>query len=489
MQNKNYRKGKIGDRYRKVQIDSQKNEQKSKKEYTKIKFLVLFLFIVLAVTIGGSYALFSRTFKSEKTTMITAGTFDIEFKEGNKISIKNATPMSDAEGMTVDSYTFSIENKGTINAKYNISLEENIENGNALDKKYIKYSYRRQNGEWSEPALLSEGLVLEVDKTLAASSKVNYELKMWLTEEAPNEVQGKEFNAKIVVSSVQDNLNTKDVVTPIIKLNGDSVINVQRNTLFADPGVSGIVDNKDTLNINDVVKTYEYYDGNNTISVNGIDTSKLGVYYIYYKITDSEGNEGCTVRSINVYDVNNHIPTINLNGNSVITINAGDDYTELSATAMDDEDGNITSKIVTVGKVNTRVVGTYVIKYIVEDSDGNTASVARTVIVNKKGSISIKIGEYNNLGREVNVPITISAKDGDVTGYYVSTKDNDAKPLEKDYEEVSESNFVKIYTFTDNGTYYIWAKDSNYNVTSTKIEITGIDRIKPVCKFEDKIYL
>ncbi|MFI1770438.1 immunoglobulin-like domain-containing protein, partial [Thalassobellus citreus] len=76
-------------------------------------------------------------------------------------------------------------------------------------------------------------------------------------------------------------------------------------------------------------------------------------------------------------------PTITLNGTSNIDLNLGDTYTELGATATDDEDGDITSNIITAGDiVNTNILGTYIITYNVSDAAGNAATeVTRTVNV------------------------------------------------------------------------------------------------------------
>ena len=56
------------------------------------------------------------------------------------------------------------------------------------------------------------------------------------------------------------------------------------------------------------------------------------------------------------------------------------------ATATDDKDGDLTSKIETTGKVDTKKAGTYKITYTVKDAAGNTSTATRTVIVkeNKK---------------------------------------------------------------------------------------------------------
>ena len=39
----------------------------------------------------------------------------------------------------------------------------------------------------------------------------DFELKMWLDENAPNEVQGQKYDGKIVVSTVQTNADLKDI--------------------------------------------------------------------------------------------------------------------------------------------------------------------------------------------------------------------------------------------------------------------------------------
>ena len=52
------------------------------------------------------------------------------------------------------------------------------------------------------------------------------------------------------------------------------------------------------------------------------------------------------------------------------------------------------------------------IYYEVTDSDGNTESVTGTVIVNKKGSISIIVSDFDDKGKKVYFPIEINVKNG-----------------------------------------------------------------------------
>jgi hypothetical protein len=75
-------------------------------------------------------------------------------------------------------------------------------------------------------------------------------------------------------------------------------------------------------------------------------------------------------------------PVITLIGPNPDSVTIGEVFNDHGAIAMDEEDGNITSDIVTTGTVNTGVAGTYVITYLVTDSGGLSASTTRTVNVN-----------------------------------------------------------------------------------------------------------
>ncbi len=77
-------------------------------------------------------------------------------------------------------------------------------------------------------------------------------------------------------------------------------------------------------------------------------------------------------------------PVITLNGSSSLSLDLGDTYNELGATATDNVDGDISSNIIIGGDtVNTNIAGTYVVTYNVSDAAGNAASeVVRTVTVN-----------------------------------------------------------------------------------------------------------
>ncbi len=75
-------------------------------------------------------------------------------------------------------------------------------------------------------------------------------------------------------------------------------------------------------------------------------------------------------------------PVITLNGGGAVSVRQGSSFSDPGATAADDRDGNISSKIAVSGSVNTATVGTYTLSYNVHDAVGNFATtVKRTVTV------------------------------------------------------------------------------------------------------------
>ena len=95
------------------------------------------------------------------------------------------------------------------------------------------------------------------------------------------------------------------------------------------------------------------------------------------------------VRSLELAEIdvqltkNAAIPTITLNGESEMTVELGDAFSDPGAMAFDAQDGDLSANVVVGGDtLDTNVHGTYVITYDVTDSDGNAAGqVIRTVHV------------------------------------------------------------------------------------------------------------
>lgn len=74
-------------------------------------------------------------------------------------------------------------------------------------------------------------------------------------------------------------------------------------------------------------------------------------------------------------------PVITVIGINPVNHCIGIDYVDEGATALDDEDGDITDKINTTNNVDKDQIGTYIVVYTVEDEAGNSATATRTVNV------------------------------------------------------------------------------------------------------------
>ena len=72
-------------------------------------------------------------------------------------------------------------------------------------------------------------------------------------------------------------------------------------------------------------------------------------------------------------------PVVTLNGASAQTISLQGNYTDMGATANDDQDGAIIP--VSSGSVNVNQTGVYTITFTATDAAGNEGSVDRTITV------------------------------------------------------------------------------------------------------------
>lgn len=107
-------------------------------------------------------------------------------------------------------------------------------------------------------------------------------------------------------------------------------------------------------------------------------------------------------------------PVITLNGTSPVTVTVGATYSDAGATALDNFDGDITSRIVTVNTVNTEVIGEYRVTYNVKDARENAATeVIRVVqVLAERGALSAKIAEAETL--------LAAATEGTEPGHYTA---------------------------------------------------------------------
>ena len=188
-----------------------------------------------------------------------------------------------------------------------------------------------------------------------------------------------------------------DLQKPVITLQGEPSVTLAVGESYADAGATAL-DNIDGDITADIVVD------------NPVDTGKAGTYTITYNVSDAVGNQADEVtRTVVVKAAEDKIkPVITLLGSTEVNLTVGDAYDDAGATASDNKDGDITSKIQVTSDVNSSKEGNYTVIYTVSDEAGNAAdTVTRHVMVKKKdvplilqkrifilGSSTVHAGDY-----------------------------------------------------------------------------------------------
>ncbi|MDD2181395.1 MAG: DUF5011 domain-containing protein, partial [Bacilli bacterium] len=253
-----------------------------------------------------------------------------------------------------------------------------------------------------------------------------------------------------------------------------------------------IIPSNITLKVEEV-QDYNFMEGV-SVSDNSLETITVtltsdiiiypGEYTVVYSASDSSGNTTTKTRYVTVIDVG--YPVITILGNNPVNVNVENAYTDAGATAIDDVDGDITEKIKITGTVDVNVVGTYTVKYTVNDKAGNETIATRTVNVIDNVPPIITFGTNGNStyaksrNTMVNVSDTHSSINTSSLKYLWNT--STATPSEGSINGAF-TNGVTLSTPLDvTGEYYLWilAKDIVGNTIIQRSNGFRLDNINPV---------
>lgn len=184
-------------------------------------------------------------------------------------------------------------------------------------------------------------------------------------------------NATVVIVKHEGEIKTKyDIYSqtkPIILLRSLNEITISKGTTYIEYGALLVKFSPST--------SVEVLSVSNITS--NVNTTVAGNYEVQYSYTNAITVKRAVIVNEIGSGVDNIKPLITLVGSATVTLSKGSTYTDAGATASDNKDGDITSRIVTTNEVNTKQKGTYYVKYDVVDLGGNSAiQVKRTVIIN-----------------------------------------------------------------------------------------------------------
>ena len=174
----------------------------------KISILIISLIIVLA-SLGLSYAYWKITLMGDKGNNVTSGCFNIEMiNQKDEITLGSTFPITDAEGLKLKPFSFTLKNTCTIFAHYYVNME--MLEGTTLNSKFVAVrvnneaintldTYKVANttiNTSTESRTIAEGY-------LGADEEVDYTVSFWMDEDVTidDDVMNKVFKSKIVINS------------------------------------------------------------------------------------------------------------------------------------------------------------------------------------------------------------------------------------------------------------------------------------------------
>ena len=210
----------------------------------QLMLTLLSIFGVTMLSIGSTFAIFTVSSKSAEYNVIKTGTLNINFAAdaSSTVGLNNALPMSDTNGLAQSGTTFTITNTGSLPANYSVSLKDDTDmvtqdncSAKQLAKTNIKYSL-----DGSTASLLSTAIDSElISGNLKAGESKTFTLKLWIKEDATNEVLNKHYHGKIVVDASQEGIPTPSGAEVLVAkanpetLDYNSATTDQKNQMWA----------------------------------------------------------------------------------------------------------------------------------------------------------------------------------------------------------------------------------------------------------------
>ena len=127
--------------------------------------------------------------------------------QGNKVNLDKQVPTKDEETDDITPYNFSVKNSGSTDIKYELLIEDFVDDKNStkkiLSRKNLRYELSL-NGKVVKKDNLSnvENNIIDV-RTVPAKSRNRYELKVWITGKLDSsDWMDKYYNYNIAVNPI-----------------------------------------------------------------------------------------------------------------------------------------------------------------------------------------------------------------------------------------------------------------------------------------------
>lgn len=292
-----------------------------------------------------------------------------------------------------------------------------------------------------------------------------------------------DYSLKIGTKTLRVRRNVKviDDISPVIKLNGNQIIEISINSEYKESGFTAV----------------DEYDGDITDKVEiigEVNSEKYGEYVITYKVHDNSNNVTQVNRIVKVID--EEPPTIECQ-NDYSVLEQGK---PIGCKAIDNFDGDITNKIEISGNYDINKKGIYKVTYTVSDDAGNKIEKEHNIIIHTEKEKPIAYLVFNNIGNNKETILELLEKKQIKSTFLVTkqTKEEDNNYLNKIIQIESEigitdtdnQNIYKDYNMFTN--YFMEIQNQIKDITgktATIYNFTNKEKITPQLYKKIKEYL
>ena len=170
---------------------------------SQIKLTILSVIAVILLATGVTYALYQTNHVNSKDQVINIGNLSAKNTKGTPINLVDIYPMKE-EDLTDDypTYTFSVQNDGSYNLHYTVSLRDNTlsvlsnyPNYTQFDSNNYRYiMYKLDNNSSVSLASVYDsetGRFNILEGSLnTSSSPAQHTIKFWISSDASNSIEG-----------------------------------------------------------------------------------------------------------------------------------------------------------------------------------------------------------------------------------------------------------------------------------------------------------
>ena len=181
--------------------------------------LIISLILVIIMILGVSYALLQKDIIGNNRKIIyQVGDLKVKLDDSSSkdISLTNAIPQEDSEGLSSEPYSFLLINNSTTDLKYTIYLEDDKEAKNkcGTDCELVPYKFIRYNLASDSESLKTSNLSTTSNAlytgTIKSKATDKFNLRVWLSIDADNTAMNKYYFGKIKVVVGQGDSYCKD---------------------------------------------------------------------------------------------------------------------------------------------------------------------------------------------------------------------------------------------------------------------------------------